>query len=160
MFEYFLAIDGIPGESTAKDFERQIEVQRWSWSQEFPPAMRAESEEQRPALTVGPLRVAKSVDKATPKLMVACSSRQIFPRAVLTCRSTGEREVDLLRMTLSDLQISSYGASGMGGTEERPAEEIGITFGRIEFETTELRADGTAAGVIRSGWDVRADEFC
>ncbi len=159
MFEYFLAIEGIPGESTAADFETQIEVRRWAWDEEFPPATRPDSVE-RPALKMGLLKVEKSVDKATPKLMLACASRQTFPGAVLTCRKVDTRAADLLRVTLTELQICYYCAGGAAGSEERPSEEIRISFGRIEFETTELRPDGTAAGVIRSGWDVRADESC
>jgi len=92
--------------------------------------------------------------------MLACASRQFFPRAILTCLRSGATPFELLRVTMSDLQISSYRAGVTAESGDQPFEEIGITFARIEFESTELRADGTEAGVIRSGWDIRANQSC
>jgi type VI secretion system secreted protein Hcp len=158
--DYYLFIDGIPGDATARGFEGQIVVTRWGWSEGFDPTVAP------PDGTTFPLRasnveIAKSFDRATPKLMLACASRQLLPQAVLSCVEAGRSQSTVLRMTLSNPYIATYHAHGTSEPETRSVlEEFGMAFDAIELEFTELRPDGMAAGVIRGGWNLRLDQPC
>jgi type VI secretion system secreted protein Hcp len=160
MLDYFLSIDGIPGDCTERGFEGQIVVAAWSWKEEFDPTVAPPSGSPIP-LRVSPLVVSKRFDRATPKLMLACASRQPLGRAVLSCVTAGGVKPTVLRVTLTNLHISSYQARGGDDPEDSSVwEDCGLAFESIELEFTELRPNGAAAGVVRGGWNVRTDQSC
>ena len=63
------------------------------------------------------------VNKASPKLMLACASGEHIKKAVLTCRKAGKDQQEFLKITLTDVLVSSYQT---GGSQRRhvPIEQI------------------------------------
>ena len=167
MLDYFLEIEGVRGDSNADGYEGQIEVTDWSWSQTANISSESGAASER-RLAVDPMRISKWADRATPRLMLACANGEQFERVILRCIRNVPIRTDVLRITLTEAEISSYAVNGPASNVvkdqppnvDRPREEIGFSFRRIEFETTELRPDGTLAGFIRTGWDTRLNEPC
>lgn len=158
MLDHFLRIDGIPGESTDNQFQGEIELLSWKWGVRFNPTTDTDAPA-LPPLNMSAFEGVKHIDRASPKLMLACASRRVIPRAILSCRKAGGPQPIVLRLTFSDIRVVSYQVQS--GSDDLPVlEEFGLRFDRIEFETAELRADGTAGGVFRTGWDVPADQPC
>jgi len=150
--DYYLKIDGIDGESDAKGVEKQIDVLSWSWS-----------ESNGAALSGGGMGAGKvslsdfsfgmKVNAATPKLMLACASGEHIKSAVLTCRKAGKDQQDFLKITFSDLIISSYSTGGTGGSDAVPLDHVTFAFSKVEFEYKPQKADGTLGGAVKAGWD-------
>lgn len=156
MADYFLHLDGIPGDCQEPGYQGQIAVVNWSWKQE------SHEQDARPGqlppLEPQPLVVSKRIDKATPKLMLACSRREILSFATLTCLRSGEARSLLLRVAMSEVRVTDYQITAPPPDNE-PTEIVGISFERVEFETTELRPfDGSIVGMIRAGWNLKADQ--
>ncbi len=145
--DYYLKIEGIPGESTERGFEGQIEVQSWSWG--MSQAARAQGREgSMPGDPTKPFVIMKQVDKASPKLAQALASKQRFPSVTVTlCRSGGDKQ-KYMEYKMTDVIISSIRRVGelatpsappaqpdtrAAGAQDLPMEEVSFNYGKIEW---------------------------
>ena len=93
------------------------------------------------------------VNKASPKLFLACCTGDHIPKAVLTARKAGKSPQEFLKVTMSDLLVSSYQTGGSGHGDVVPTDQISINFTKIEWEYKEQKADGTLGGAVKAGYD-------
>jgi type VI secretion system secreted protein Hcp len=99
----------------------------------------------------------KGIDKATPKLILACATGQHIPKAAMAMRKAGGDQKEYLKITLEDVMVSSYSTSGAGGGES-PTESISLAFGKITFEYFEQDNKGTTTSSGKAGWDVKQNK--
>ena len=86
--EYFLKIDGIPGESLDASHPDEIDVLSWSWSEtQVPGPVGGEGESGKVKMEDVNFVVLES--RAIPKLFLACATGNRIPQAILTCRRPG-----------------------------------------------------------------------
>ena len=97
-------------------------------------------------------------NKASPKLMLACASGEHIKKATLTCRKAGKEQQEFLKVTMTDLLVSSYQTGGSGHSDIVPTDQISLNYSKIEFEYKEQKADGTLGGATKAGWDVKANK--
>ena len=73
-FDYFLRLDGIPGESLDAKHKGEIDVLSWSWgeSQEIAATPGGGSGAGKVAMT--DLHVSANLSKASPQLLLACAA--------------------------------------------------------------------------------------
>ena len=148
--DYFLKLDGIPGESTDAKHKGEIDVLAFSWgvSQSGSPsgggggAGKAVFED---------LLVVARTSKASPKLWLACASGQHLKSAVLTCRKPGKAPFEFLTITLSDVLVSSYEIDG--SDEELPLDQVALAFAKVETAYTPQDTTGKAQPPVKTGWD-------
>jgi len=155
MVDFFLKIDGISGESSDSKHKGEIEVESWGWGES-----QAGTASQGGGLGGGKVSMqdfnfAMKVNKASPKLMLACAQGDHIKNAILTCRKAGKDQQEYLKITFSDLMVSSYQASASGRAEVVPVEQITFNYTKIEFEYKEQKADGTLAGAVKTFYDVK-----
>lgn len=158
LVDFFLKIDGIPGESTDDKHKGEIDVQSWSWGE-----TNAGDAAHRGGMGAGKVAMqdfhfVMSVNKASPKLMEACATGQHIGKAVLTCRKAGGGQQDFLLVTMSDFIVSSYQTGGAGKSEIVPTDQISLNFSKIEVEYKEQTAKGTLAGTVKAGYDLKANK--
>lgn len=97
-------------------------------------------------------RFSKAVDKASPKLMLACASGQPIKDAVLSCRKAGGSQ-DFLTISLTEVTVSSYEIAD--GAAADPTDQFVLRFGKIKFDYVQQKADGTKGASTEAGWDVK-----
>jgi type VI secretion system secreted protein Hcp len=97
------------------------------------------------------------VNKASPRLMLACATGDHIKKAVLTCRKAGKEQQEYLKITLSDLLVSSY-QTGHGGGGVTPTEQFSLNFARVEIEYKEQKADGTLAPAVKTGYCLKSNK--
>ena len=155
-FDYFLRLDGIPGESADDKHKGEIDVLSWSWgeSQEIAAAPGGGSGAGKVAMT--DLHVSANLSKASPQLLLACASGQRIKSAVLTGRKAGKAQQEYLTFSLSDVLVTGYQTGG--ATAEAPLDSISLNFAKIELSYREQKADGSLAPPIRVGWDRKANK--
>ena len=121
--DYFLKIDGIQGESPDKTHKSEIEIESFSWGA-TPDAGTASHGGGGGAgkVQMQDFHFVMNVNKASPKLMLACAQGEHIKSAILTCRKAGKEQQEYLKVTFSDLLVSSYQTSGSGG--ERSSRSI------------------------------------
>jgi type VI secretion system secreted protein Hcp len=98
------------------------------------------------------------MNKATPKLMLACASGEHIKKAELVCRKAGKEQQEYLKIVLSDVLVSSYQTGGSAGSSVVPMDQISLNFAKIEFEYKPQKADGTLDAAAKAGWDLKANK--
>jgi type VI secretion system secreted protein Hcp len=155
-FDYFLRLDGIPGESVDDKHKGEIDVLSWSWgeTQATAPAPGGGGGTGKVAMT--DLQVNTRMSRASPQLLLACASGKHIKGAVLTGRKAGKGQQEYLTFSLSDVLVSGYQT---GASEaEVPLDSISLNFSKIEVSYKQQKADGSLAPAIRVGWDRKSNK--
>ncbi len=153
--DYFLKIDGIEGESQDAKHKGEIDITSWSWGQTQSGTMSGGGGGGAGKVSMQDFHFVMTVNKASPKLMLACASGQHIPKAVLTCRKAGTDQQEFLKITFSDLLVSSFQTGGSGSSNIVPNDQISLNYSKIEFEYKEQKPDGTLGGSVKAGWDLK-----
>jgi type VI secretion system secreted protein Hcp len=155
--DYFLKLDGIPGESTDAKHKDEIDVLAFSWgvSQTGSPRPGGGGGGGGKAVFEDLLVVART-SKASPKLWLACASGQHIKSAVLTCRKPGKAPFEFLKITLTDVLVSSYEIDG--SDEEPPLDQFALSFAKVETAYTAQDATGKAQPPVKAAWDLKQNK--
>lgn len=156
--DYFLKIDGIEGESHDSKHKGEIDLQSWSWGETNIGTAAAGGGMGAGKVSMQDFSFTMHVNKSTPKLVLACATGQHIKSAILTCRKAGEEQQEYLKYTFSDILVSSYQTGGSAGGDAVPIEQISLNYSKMEVEYKEQKADGTLAGVIKAGYDLKANK--
>ncbi|MGI0036842.1 MAG: type VI secretion system tube protein Hcp [Nitrososphaera sp.] len=150
--DYFLKIEGVDGESTSETHKDWIEIQSFSWGMSNSGSMAAGGGGGAGKASFSSLRLTTDISKASPKLFEACATGKHFPSATLTLVDSEQRGLEFMKVTLSDVIISSYQSAGTSG--EFPAESFRLNFAKIEYEYTPQKADGSMDAAVKAGYDL------
>jgi type VI secretion system secreted protein Hcp len=156
--DFFLKIDGVDGESGDSKHKGEIELESWSWGETQVGAHSAGGGGGAGKVQMQDIHIVTRVSKASPKLMQACATGEHYKKAVLTCRKAGKEQQEYLKITFSDLLVSSFQIGGSAGSSILPTEQVSLNFAKIEFEYKEQKADGTLGAVTKSGYDLKANK--
>jgi type VI secretion system secreted protein Hcp len=152
--DYFLKIEGIPGESTDSQHKGEIELESFSWGATNSGALGGGGGGGAGKVQIQDFHFVKRLDKASPKLFLAVSTGQHLKSAVVTGRHAGRQGQDFLVYRLSDVQVSSYQIGALSHAAGEPSDQISLNFGRVEIEYRPQKPDGTLDSPITVGWDV------
>lgn len=105
--------------------------------------------------------VTKELDKASPKLMLACASGKVFPKVEIdVTRSTQAGETLYMKLTLTDVLVTSL--SHNSRTDEQrvvsSSEGMGMTYTTIKWEYTPIDDSGKTGETISETVDRREFE--
>jgi type VI secretion system secreted protein Hcp len=158
LVDYFLKLDTIDGESTDDKHKGQIDVESWSWGESNQGSSRSGGGGGAGKVSMQDFSFAMKMNKASPKLMLACATGQHIKEAVLTCRKAGGQQENFLVVTMTDLLVSSYQTGGSGHGDIVPIDQISLNFATVKLEYKEQKADGTPGGPVTAGYDVKANK--
>ena len=160
-FDAFLKVDGVDGESTDDKHADWIEILSYSTGVSQTASASASSGGGASAERADfqDFSVVKALDKASPKLALACADGTHIGEVVLElCRAGGDK-LKYMEYKLTNCIVSSVrpGGSAQGG-ETLPLEEISFNFGKIEWTyTQQKRADGSGGGNIAAHWNLETN---
>lgn len=141
--------NGITGESkdAAKDTVGDIDVLAWSWGCSQSGTFHAGGGGGAGKANVQDISLTKWIDKASPKLQLACLSGTHITECVLNVRKAGDKPYVYLKITMTKCLISSVSTGGSGG-EDRLTENVSINFAKVKVEYFEQTDTGSvnAAG--------------
>jgi type VI secretion system secreted protein Hcp len=100
---------------------------------------------------------AMRVNKASPKLFLACANGARIKNAILTMRRSGGNPVEFLKWTLTDVTVASYQTAAGVPPGETPTDQVSLRFTKIETEYTPVKPDGSPGVPIKEGWDLTAN---
>jgi type VI secretion system secreted protein Hcp len=165
--DIYLKIDGVDGESQDSNHKNEIEILSWSWGETNKGTAATGGGMGHGKVAMQDVIFVKGIDKASAKLMLACASGQHIKSAVLTCRKAGKEQQEYLKLSFSDVLVSSfqnatsYSFSGSGDQSPvpseaaSPVETFSLNFSKIEYGYKEQKADGTLGGAIQAHWSVK-----
>ena len=162
MFDAFLKIDGIPGESTDDKHKDWIEVLSFNFGMEQPSSATDSSAGggTTERVNIEDLAVVKHLDKASPKLYeLCCTGKHIKDATLELCRAGGDK-TKYLEVKMEQVVISRAHPGGKAeGSDGFPTESISFNFGKVKWTyTQQKRADGSGGGNVTAGWDLTANK--
>jgi type VI secretion system secreted protein Hcp len=150
--DIFLAIDGIPGDSTDAQHKNQISIESFAFLAKRP------STRTVGAVRFSALRLDKVYDVSSPRLLSAATSGRHLKSATVTF-STGSDPsgINVLTYKLTDVTVSSYEQGG-ANPDTKPLgsleEEIGLSPARVQVTEKTFGANGSAGPPVTSSWQV------
>jgi type VI secretion system secreted protein Hcp len=155
--DYFLKIDGIEGESKDHKHKNEIHIESWSWGETQVGTHDTGGGGGAGKVNMQDFHFVMTVNKASPKLLLACSGGDHIPKAVLVCRKAGTNPQEFLTWTFSDILVSSYQTGG-NRADVVPIDQISLNFTKFEMEYKEQKADGTLAASNKVGWNLKENK--
>ena len=152
--DYFLKIDSVPGESTDKTHGKEIDLQSWSWGESNSGKHDSGGGGGAGKVAMQDFHFTMKVNKASPKLFLACATGQHIKEALLTCRKAGKEQQEYLKIKFSDLLVSSYQTGGSSGAEV-PVEQISFNFAKIEISYAPQKPDGKLDSPVVHNYSVK-----
>ncbi len=155
-FDAFLKISTVPGESTDDKHKDWIEILSFHWGIIQPSSGSRSSGGAASAERANhsDLSIVKTLDKASPKLFLACCKGEHIPSVKLElCRATGDKQ-KYMEYLLTDVIVSGVrpGGAAQGG-ESLPLEEVSFNYGKIELSYTETdHKTGKPKGDVKANW--------
>ena len=154
MYDCFIKIDGIDGESTDDKHAKWIEPLSYS----FGASQAIGSAVSTGARSVGRVdlqdfSIVKELDSASCKLFDYCAGGKPIKKVNLElCRPDGAKQV-FFKVDLEDVLVTSYQPSGQaGGT--LPSESVTFNFAKITVTYSKSNHDtGKGEGDITASWD-------
>lgn len=154
--DMFLKLDGIDGESTDKGHKNEIEIESFSWGASNSGSAAHGGGGGAGKVSMQDFSFTTRVSRASPQLFLACASGEHIKSALLTVRKAGGQQQDFLKVTMSDLLVSSYKAEGSSGADaDVPMDEVSLNFAKIQVSYSAQRPDGSLEGAVTAGWDLQ-----
>jgi type VI secretion system secreted protein Hcp len=149
--DYFLKLDGIPGESKDASHRNEIDIYSWAFAAHRHRGVDGDGNQGRASLT--DITVNKSLDKASTLIFQCCTQNKIIKSLVITCRKAGKDQQEYLVITGTGVYVtqSQYGGSNHEGL---PTETVTLSFQVLELSYREQQADGGLAGPMKAQVDL------
>ncbi len=166
LFDAFLKIDGIKGESADDKHKGEIDILSFSWGVAQTGVSATGGGGGAGKVHIQDFVITKKTDMSSPLLFLSCATGAHIKEANFVVRKAGGTQMEFLKIKLTDLLISNYKPHGACETNAAgvtldaiPTEEISINFSKVEYSYQPQGPDGKAqGGPIMAGWDVKTNK--
>jgi type VI secretion system secreted protein Hcp len=155
LVDYFLKLDKCPGESYDKTHKDEIQLISFSWGETNAGTMSAGGGGGSGKVQMQDFHFVMNACKASPKLFISCASGDHIKSGILTARKAGKDQQDYLKVTFTDLIVSSFQTSGNAEANHLPLDQVSFNFAKVEFEYKEQAIDGTLKGAIKTWYNLK-----
>jgi type VI secretion system secreted protein Hcp len=155
--DMFLKLAKIDGESKDGVHKGSIDILAWSWGMSQSGTTHLGTGGGAGKVAVQDLSVTKYTDKGSHLLQSACAKGTHIPEAKLTVRKAGDKPLEYIKITMSDVIITSVQMGGSGG-EDRLTENVTLNFAKFKYEYTPQKPDGSGDATVEFGFDISANK--
>jgi len=155
LVDYFLKIDGAPGESQDAKHKDEIQVLSFSFGESQAGTMAFGGGGGAGKVQMQDFHFMMNVNKASPKLFLHCATGEHLKSAILTARKAGKDQQDYLKVTFTDLLVSSFQTNGDAHANSLPLDSISLNFTKIEIEYKLQNADGTLGAGTKVSYNLK-----
>ena len=154
--DYFLKIDGIPGESQDSKHKGEIELESFSWGAVQTGVHGAGGGAGAGKVQMQDFQFTTQMSKASPALFLACATGQHMKEARLAGVKAGAMQQEFLTWKFSDVLVSGYQTAGSEG--DIVMDSVSLTFSKVKVEYKAQKADGSLDAAVSAGFDVAANK--
>ena len=152
----FLLLSDIRGESQDAQHKDWIEVESWSIGATQTGTSATGGGGGAGKVSFQDFHFVMPMSIASPLIMSACATGKHYPEARFVCRKDPGKN-DYLRMSFTDVLISSYQTGGSSSGGSSPRDQISFSFSKISQEYLPLRSDGSLGVSVQFGWDLKGN---
>jgi type VI secretion system secreted protein Hcp len=157
--DFFLKIDGIPGESKDSVHKGEIDLISWSWGCSQGGTMSHGGGGGAGKVSMQDFVFTMRVNKSSPKLILACAKGAHIPSALLTVRKAGGKQEEFLKYKFEDVLVSSYNTGGSASNDAAvPIESVSFNYTKFEVSYAEQKKDGGLEGPVTANWSVKENK--
>lgn len=156
--DIFIKINGIEGESQDSAHKNEIEVLSFGWKALQESTMHAGSGGGAGKATVEDLEFEHYVDRSSPNLMKYCLTGKHVQDATLTVRKAGGNPLEYMKLTFSDVIVTSVNPFGSNSDDLRVRERVRLAFSKIKQEYAVQNAQGGSGGAITASYDIKGNK--
>lgn len=113
--DMFIKIGNIEGESVDAEHKKEIDVLSWTWGMSNSGSAHHGTGAGSGKVNVRDLSLSKFVDKSSTNLIMSCCKGTHFPEAKLVVRKAGDSPLEYIKITLTDVLVTSVSTGGTGG---------------------------------------------
>jgi type VI secretion system secreted protein Hcp len=176
LFDAFLKLDGIKGESADAKHKGEIDIESFSWGLSQTGVSATGGGGGAGKVKVHDISFSKKTDASSPLLLLNCANGAHIKEANFVVRKAGGEQLEYLKIKLTDVLVSSYKPHGLAEgaalpvamddwaavpristtgaaagvenptTDAVPSEHFSLNFSKIEFSYQAQGADGKAQG--------------
>jgi type VI secretion system secreted protein Hcp len=169
LFDAFLKLDGIKGESADAKHKGEIDIMSFSWGMSQTGVSATGGGGGAGKVSVHDISFSKKTDASSPLLFLNCANGAHIKEANFVVRKAGGEQLEYLKIKLTDVLVSSYKPHGSISSDisaadghksdEVPVDQFSLNFAKVEYSYQPQGADGKAqGGPILAGWDVKANQ--
>jgi len=155
--DYFLKLADIPGESTDSKHKNEIDIESWSWGESNSGSHAGGGGGGAGKVNMQDFHFTMRINKASPKLFLACASGQHIKEALLVCRKAGKEQQEYLKIKFSELLVSSYQTGGSSG-DVVPVDQISLNFAKIEVSYAPQKPEGGLDSPVVHNYDLKGNK--
>ena len=156
--DYFLKIDGIAGESQDSKHKGEIELESFSWGATQAGGTGGGGGGGAGKVQMQDFHFVMTVNKASPKLFLACASGQHLKDATFVARKAGKDQQEFLVYKFTDILVSSYQTGGSAHGDVIPTDQISLNFAKIEVSYSPQDEKGKTGNPIKAGYDLKVEK--
>ena len=153
--DYFLKIDGIPGESTDSKHKDEIVLTSFAMGVSNAGSVSSGGGGGEGKASFHDFNFTHQFDKASPLLMLACATGRHIPRATMTARKAARGGFEFLFIKMNDVLVTSVQTQATGN--DLPAESVSLAFAKIEVDYKPQKTNGSLGANISFLWDLKAN---
>jgi type VI secretion system secreted protein Hcp len=157
--DYYLKIEGVKGETTAKGLADYMEIDSFSFGASNPSTIgSAGGGSGAGKVSLSSFNVMKRTDAASPVLFQACCQGEHYPTATVEIKKPtgkdGEQQT-YLKYVFTEVYIDSVQWSGASGAGAYPSESLSFSFEKVEVNYFPQDAKGKIATASKdASWNV------
>lgn len=158
-FDTFLDLGTIAGESTAKGFEKKIEIFSFSWGASNPVTVdSSKGGISSGKVSISSFNVMKRTEASSPLLFEACCKGTHIPKMKVSLRKAGGDAGQEVYLTydFDECMVESVQWSGSSGGDDVPTESVSFAFAKctVEYKLQDKQGKVVAGGPKPVMWDL------
>jgi len=151
--DMFIKIGDIEGESVDSKHKKEIDVLAWSWGLSQSGTTHTGGGGGAGKVSVQDLSFTKWVDSASHNLVASCCDGTHYDEAKLTVRKAGKDALEYLKITMTEVIVTSISTGGSGG-EDRLTENVTLNFAKVKMEYTPQDEKGAPGATKTATWNI------
>jgi type VI secretion system secreted protein Hcp len=155
LVDYFLKIDGVPGESGDAKHKDEIQILSFSFGESQAGTFAFGGGGGAGKVQMQDFHFMMNVNKASPKLFLMCATGEHIKNATLTARKAGKDQQDYLKVSFTDLMVSSFQTNGDAHANALPVDSISLNFAAIEVDYKIQNLDGTLGASTKVKYNLK-----
>ena len=155
--DMFIKIGDIKGESVDDKHKDEIDIISWSWGGSQSGSTHMGTGGGSGKVSIQDLSFKKWVDKSTPILFKTMCEGAHIKEAVLVVRKAGGKPVEYVKITLTDVMVTSMSTGG-SGSDDRLSESVTLNFAQFKLEYVPQKNDGSAMAAIQMAWNIAVNK--
>src|SRR2546421_4666432 len=155
--DMFIKIGDLKGESRDNKHKDEIDILAWSWGMSNSGSAHTGGGAGAGKVNVEDLSFTKYLDKSSPDLMLACCNGKHYTDAQLIVRKAGEKPLEYVKITLTEVMITAVTTGGSGG-EDRLTENVTLNFAQVKVDYVEQTPTGGTGDKPSMSWNIAEND--